>query len=126
MKRLSALVLIVAVLNPLCCCLSAAEGAGQPIPAQDHACCPGETEQNQSNHQNPADCPHKMLADNDAFIAPDTNLQAAPFVAHSEQMFEVFDVGSQYASQSATAIRPSIAAYIVPWIRTQTDCVRLL
>ncbi len=126
MKKLSAFLLVIAVLNPLCCCLSSAEASQQSIPAQEHACCPGDSEQNQTDQQDPANCPHKILTDKDALIATDNSSHTASGVVQADQISEAIRVDSLYARQSIASIRLLATAQIQAWIRTQTDCVRLL
>jgi hypothetical protein len=126
MKRLSALLLIVAVLNPLCCCLTSAQTNQQANLNEEHACCPGDTDQNQSHSQTPSDCPHKMLSDKDAVISQDHSFQPASFVASVDHLIAVVDYIGLHTSQSALVPHLIEKTYIVPWIRSQTDCVRLL
>ena len=126
MKKISAVLIILAVLNPLCCCLSFAEAAEPAKPMEDHGCCADENAQNDANTHGAKDCPHKMLLNEDARIAQDQSVQAPHFVAQADQVIALLDLSTLQNSHAKELPDHLLSAVIDSWIHTQTDCVRLL
>ncbi|MDA0349925.1 MAG: hypothetical protein O3C20_21265 [Verrucomicrobia bacterium] len=124
MKKFSTVLIILAVLNPLCCCITFAETLESTNSIQDHGCCPGD--QQEAEGQKSTDCQHKSLSNEDARIAEDQSNFVTHFVAQTDKVIEVLNLAS--LQNSHARILPNHIPTVVrdAWIHTQTDCVRLL
>jgi hypothetical protein len=124
MKKFSTALIILAILNPLCCCITFAEALDSAAPTENHGCCPGD--QKEAEGQKNTDCPHKSVSNEDARIAEDQSNFATHFVAQTDKVIEVLNLAS--LQNSHARILPNHIPIVVrdAWIHTQTDCVRLL
>lgn len=127
MKKISAAFMILAVLNPLCCCLTFVNGIDSPVDdTNSHDCCAGESESKPAKGHGAQDCPHKMLLDEDARIAQDQHSPSLSTPSSIDQVVEVLDLATLRNNPQPVKVSYLSAAVVDFWIRTQTNCVRLL
>ncbi len=120
--------MIMAVLNPLCCCLSFGNNAEVTTPiAADHSCCAAGAQQDDSSQPSPKeDCPHQMASDWEAIVNTDISTQAVHFVALLDYTTDLLDIATLQNSHAWDSNERLANTTIEKWIHTQTDCVRLL
>ena len=130
MKKVSAVLLILAVLNPLCCCFAFSQGHAvdnKPM-AADHACCSTSSEAPEQNDEqkDASNCEHEDARES---VIPANAHISLPFVLLAAQTpFIGESLDSEYRfSPIATSNRTLEAKQSVPrWVGIQTDCVRRL
>jgi len=75
MKSLFSIILVMAVLNPFCCCWAAAVNGDEVQEVTAH-CCGGEDDDKpQKEHHDPGDCPHQNWMKN-KYVTAELKAQA--------------------------------------------------
>lgn len=127
MKKISAILIIAAVLNPLCCCWTYGEaGSAESQQPDPHACCNSESDTNKSSESNhdQANCEHEEVKESAITANATISLPDIPLVPHADLYRESHDM--QYLRSSMESFEKSLNAQLsVPrWVGVQTDCVR--
>jgi len=129
MKKVSAFMIILAVLNPLCCCFTFAdEQKAEDMVAKNHACCNEESESTASQNpsHNPDECSHEALKASvhaaDTLVAP----QNLPTFSYLDQAIDTKLLIHGNYSAAIAANMPVLAVSVPSWVGIQVDCVRRL
>ncbi|MBC9867418.1 MAG: hypothetical protein F7B06_01800 [Opitutae bacterium] len=124
MKTLLAALVTLAVLNPLCCCLTLADLA-EAAPA---SCCAGDPESKTSPEpgHDAARCEHKALKD--SVLKPNSTaaLPEVPVIAVSDLFKRSTHPEQFHRAPQALERRGAPDPFIKKWVSVQTDCVRRL
>lgn len=95
--KATAIFLITAIFNPLCCCLNlfAADLSAQPVPAEMHSCCSeaaSGTEDQASSDHTQSECPHATEKHSQINETPDSHGSLAKNLQSSQSILYVLDV----------------------------------
>jgi|GEM_PF-3655311 len=129
MKNIAAVLIMLAVLNPLCCCWSKTQASEEVTSMQtDHSCCNPQSDSEESDDQenSQANCGHEDVKDSTLTAATSISVPSIQ-VAHQLDMFqEPYDL--KYLRRSMASFEKDFKASqsIQRWVGVQTDCVRRL
>ncbi len=129
MKKVSAVLIILAVLNPLCCCWTFAESeVADTAKKQDHACCNSESDSKDSKGEDKqaANCEHEEVKNSAITSSSTIVVPEIPLVPYLDFYKEPHDF--KYLRNSMESFEKSYKANqsISRWVGVQTDCVRRL
>ncbi len=129
MKKVSAAFVILAVLNPFCCCWTFADSTeAKSAEAVDQACCAAESKSPKSPKpgHDPANCEHQAIKDSVVKANTTISLPDVPIIPASSLFKESEDLKSFQSSLKTFESRGTSEPFIEKWISVQTDCVRRL
>lgn len=125
MIKVPAILIMLAVLNPLCCCFGFADGSSnKSVEANKHACCTSSEEREATDRGN-SDCPHKMLADDEALLSQESSQTIGTSTAVIAAADSFSPASSSFAKISRSRAGPEEHLILLSLLRSQTDCVRL-
>lgn len=129
MKQVAAILLVLAVLNPLCCCLASVGDQTVETPMKaDHSCCTTQSNSPESTDEqpDPSNCEHEENRDTAITANAHVSLPFVSLVAQSDLFHEAYDL-KVYRESTGTYQWSYEAQQSVPrWVGIQTDCVRRL
>ena len=129
MKQVAAVLLVLAVFNPLCCCFAWGEDPVVETPMKaDHSCCTTQSSNPESTNEqpDPSACEHEENRDTAITANAHLSIPFATLVAQNDLFQEAYDL-KVYRESTGTYQRSYEAQQSVPrWVGIQTDCVRRL
>ena len=129
MKKAAAVLIIMAILNPLCCCFAFGEGhqVDKSIQA-DHACCNSESQapETAEDDQDAMNCEHEQARDSVITANVHVTIPFATLVAQNDLFQEAPAFDFLHTSRGALQRSYEAQQSVPRWVGIQTDCVRRL
>lgn len=104
--KFTAILLITAIFNPLCCCLDLTAKDAEPAPQPEHSCCAtapdsGKTDANQHTQ---ADCPHESEKNSQISEAANAHDSIAKTQASHAALLYTFELLPRDTDREATQL----------------------
>ena len=129
MKKAAAVLIIMAILNPLCCCFAFGEGHQVDMPMKaDHSCCTSESQAPDSanQEQDAMNCEHEQARDSVITANAHISIPFASLLVQSDFFQEAQSLDILQASLEAPPRSYEATQSVPRWVGIQTDCVRRL
>jgi hypothetical protein len=120
--------LVLAVMNPLCCCWVYGQDAeaGTAMKA-DHSCCNSQSNTDSSDEsQNPSGCEHEAYKESALATSSITALPDLSFTALSDLFESPQSIKYLRQSTAPSHVFVQVNTSVPRWVGIQTDCVRRL
>lgn len=125
MTKVPAILIILAVLNPMCCCFGFTDGpTAKGVETSAHDCC-ATSEDREATDRGNQDCPHKMLADEEVLLNQESNQPIGPYAAIIATGDSSFPASYSLVKALGSRASPEEHLILLSLLRSQTDCVRL-
>jgi hypothetical protein len=129
MKKAAAVLIIMAILNPLCCCFAFGEGhqVDKPMKA-DHSCCTSESQAPDGTNQekDAMNCEHEQARDSVITANAHISIPFASLLVQSDFFQEAQSFDILQTSLEAPPRSYETTQSVPRWVGIQTDCVRRL
>ena len=129
MKKAAAVLIMMAILNPLCCCFAFGEGHQVDMPMKaDHSCCTSESQapDSENQEQDAMNCEHEQARDSIITANAHISIPFASLLVQSDFFQEAYSFDILQASLGAPISTYEVTQSVPNWVGIQTNCVRRL
>ncbi|QXD23886.1 hypothetical protein F7C95_18530 [Opitutia bacterium ISCC 51] len=127
MKKAAAVLIIMAILNPLCCCFAFGEGHQVDMPMKaDHSCCTSESQAPGSANQEQDAMNCEQARDSVITANAHISIPFASLLVQSDFFKEAQSLDILQTSLEAPPRNYEATQSVPRWVGIQTDCVRRL